>query len=179
MRVRFPAASTKTGVSVFRTRKLRRIRRSSAVTSGELRAGASDGCDIAGTEATGRPVCDEAVPRRRFGEATRVPAGRSGAADDAGGARRRRASERVDDRRRLSWYRSWYPRPLRGGSAPPSGGPFGGVSMGCLVGVAVEVDGRLDVLVAELLPDELDRLGGGAPECRGGVAEVVQTDRGG
>jgi len=51
--------------------------------------------------------------------------------------------------------------------------------VGGLVGVAVEVDGRLDVLVAELLLDEVDRLARGEPERRGGVAEVVEADRGG
>lgn len=45
-----------------------------------------------------------------------------------------------------------------------------------MVGVAVQVDGRLDVLVAELLLNEVDRLTRGEPERRGGVSKVVEPD---
>jgi len=50
---------------------------------------------------------------------------------------------------------------------------FGGVSVGVLVGVAVQVDGRLDVLVAELLLDEVDALPRGQPQSGSAMAQEV------
>jgi hypothetical protein len=51
----------------------------------------------------------------------------------------------------------------RAGGAPPARRPTSGLAMRGLVGVPVEVDRRLDVGVAELLLDEVDRLSRGAP----------------
>jgi hypothetical protein len=42
--------------------------------------------------------------------------------------------------------------------------------------VAVKVDGGLDVSVAELLLDEVDRGPGGEPQGRGGVPQIMETD---
>ena len=52
-------------------------------------------------------------------------------------------------------------------------GIVGGPTVGRLVGVAVQVDGGLDVLVAELLLHEVDRLSGAEPERRRGVPQVM------
>lgn len=51
--------------------------------------------------------------------------------------------------------------------------------MRLLVGVPVLVNGRLDVGVAQLLLDEVDRLVGSEPEGCSGVAQIMETDRGG
>jgi hypothetical protein len=48
--------------------------------------------------------------------------------------------------------------------------------MRLLVGVAVLVDRRLDVGVAQLLLDEVDRLACTQPERGGGVAKVVEAN---
>jgi hypothetical protein len=48
--------------------------------------------------------------------------------------------------------------------------------MGLLIGVPILVDRRLDVGVAQLLLDEVDRLAGSEPEGCGGVAQVVEPN---
>ena len=62
------------------------------------------------------------------------------------------------------WYQRRYQGLLGGGLSPPRCRPRRSLPVGLSIGMSVEVDGGLDVGVAELLLDEVDRLAGGKPE---------------
>src|SRR4051794_10440460 len=70
-----------------------------------------------------------------------------------------------------AWYRRWYQGPSRRRLSPPRGRHLSGPAVGRLVGVSVQVDGGLDVGVAELLLHEVDGdVGGEATASRPCVA---------